>query len=163
MQGRVPVRAQQHGAVSFPARLKPSILFYMLRSDVSQYMEAVEKGQRIAVPLEKVKETFHFVEILPIADETTSHVISLLYRCNQYLVCPNAANAFVVGLKSLYRQRSGEDSSELEAVFDAVVNGEKECKLICLNTAHPGKFPYFVAEALNAPARNIMPKDIQEL
>lgn len=133
------------------------------RSDVSQYMEAVEKGQRIAVPLEKVKETFHFVEILPIADETTSHVISLLYRCNQYLVCPNAANAFVVGLKSLYKQRTGEDPSELEAVFDAVVNGEKECKLICLNTAHPGKFPYFVAEALNAPAGNIMPKDIQEL
>ena len=143
--------------------IEPSILFYMLRSDVSQYMEAVEKGQRIAIPLEKVKETFHFVEILPIADETTSHVISLLYRCNQYLVCPNAANAFVVGLKSLYKQRTGEDPSELEAVFDAVVNGEKECKLICLNTAHPGKFPYFVAEALNAPAGNIMPKDIQEL
>ena len=79
------------------------------------------------------------------------------------LVCPNAASAFVVGLKSLYKQRTGEDSSELETMFDAVVNGEKECKLICLNTAHPGKFPYFVAEALNAPAGNIMPKDIQEL
>lgn len=145
------------------AGLEHRILFYMLRSDVSQYMEAVEKGQRITLPLEKVKEVFSFIEILPIADETTSHVISLLYRCNQYLVCPNAANAFVVGLKSLYKQQTGKDSGDLESMFHAVVDGEKECKLICLNTAHPGKFPYFVAEALNAPAGNIMPKDIQEL
>lgn len=126
-------------------------------------MEAVEKGQRIALPLEKVKEVFSFVEILPIEDETTSRVISLLYRYNQYLVCPNAANAFIVGLKSLYKKHTGEESEDLETMFHAVVNGEKECELICLNTAHPGKFPYFVAEALNAPAGNIMPKDIQEL
>ena len=79
------------------------------------------------------------------------------------LVCPNAASAFVVGLKSLYKQRKEEDSSELETMLDTIGNGEQECKLICLNTAHPGKFPYFVAEALNAPAGNIMPKDIQEL
>ena len=51
----------------------------------------------------------------------------------------------------------------LEEAFENVVNhSSSECTVICPSSAHPGKFPYFVAEALNAPAGNIMPKDIQE-
>ena len=51
-----------------------------------------------------------------------------------------------------------------ESAFVDVMNSHlvHQCCLFCLNTAHPGKFPYFVAEALDAPAGNIMPKDIQE-
>lgn len=51
----------------------------------------------------------------------------------------------------------------LEDAFENVVKqSPSECTVICPSSAHPGKFPYFVAEALNAPAGNIMPKDIQE-
>lgn len=52
---------------------------------------------------------------------------------------------------------------DLEEAFNNVVTHlSSGCTVICPNSAHPGKFPYFVAEALNAPAGNIMPKDIQE-
>ena len=139
------------------------ILFYLMKSDVSQYMAAVERGERVKLPIDKVKECFHFIDIIPIPDEVTSRIITLLYQNNQYLVCPNAADAFAVGMKYLYRLQGGSESDPLETVFHRVVDESNgECKVVCLNTAHPGKFPYFVAEALNAPAGNIMPKDIQK-
>ena len=98
---------------------------------------------------------------------------------DRYLVCPNAAKTFAVALSVLdYQQRSSSllsSSTEINAFYAtpkstlaeayATVMGDRTsspCKVICLNSAHPGKFPYFVAEALNAPAGNIMPKDIQE-
>ena len=99
---------------------------------------------------------------------------------NRYLVCPNTAKTFAVALYYFHYLRTSSASSSLthenttfyssiehvdlvEAYANAMEDGQSvNCKVICLNSAHPGKFPYFVAEALNAPAGNIMPKDIQE-
>ena len=97
----------------------------------------------------------------------------------RYLVCPNTAKTFAVALSVLdFQQRSSSllsSPAEIDAFYAspkstladafATVMGDmtsSPCKVICLSSAHPGKFPYFVAEALNAPAGNIMPKDIQE-
>ena len=101
------------------------------------------------------------------------------YLLDRYLVCPNTAKTFAVALSVLdYQKRSSSllsSSTEIDAFYTAskstlteaytTVMGDmtpSPCKVICLSSAHPGKVPYFVAEALNAPAGNIMPKDIQE-
>lgn len=100
-----------------------------------------------------------------------------LLLIGRYLVCPNAATSFAIALYVLdyiKKHKQTMDSFDIDAfyesqrpnleeAFENVVNQSSlECTVICPNSAHPGKFPYFVAEALNAPAGNIMPKDIQE-
>lgn len=163
------------------------MLFYVLQKDVSEYMQLLHQGSRnslhsvysvdeIQLDLSLVQQKFNTILIKPISQEISSEAIQLLYHSSyQYLICPNSATSFALGVYYLHYQLALERKETecsfhdfvlpaFESAFVDVMNSHlvHQCCLFCLNTAHPGKFPYFVAEALDAPAGNIMPKDIQE-
>ena len=145
--------------------------------NVASIMQRVENREWVEFPLQRVREVFAKIVILPVTESVTRSAIKVLYNSPfHYLVCPNTANSFAVTLSVMdFLKRRGETMEtmdvealyaapreELKEAFERVVKEGEECCVVCLNGAHPGKFPYFVAEALNAPAGNIMPKDIQE-
>lgn len=108
-------------------------------------------------------------------EATTSKAITLLYHsAYHYLVCPGTASMLVVIAVFVHYINTHHITAEqvdndafyaapLPSLEEAIkdVLADKTTEVICSSIAHPGKFPYFVAEALNAPAGNIMPKDIQ--
>ena len=162
------------------------MLFYITKRDVTEWMTPILQGsgslagfsciENVHIPLELIHASVPFVLIVPVPKSITSQAITLLYHSPyQYLVCPNTANGLVVSAYFLHYVNSHHVSpeqvtsevfySEPLPPFDvafADVMKEDSVKCLCMSISHPGKFPYFVAEALNAPAGNIMPKDIQE-
>lgn len=119
-----------------------------------------------------METSFKHILIKPITPSMSSEAIQLLYHSHyQYLICPNSATSFALGIYYLYYLKCGGSGSfhdyelpPFEKAFKEIMESSSVSSpsLFCLNTAHPGKFPYFVAEALDAPAGNIMPKDIQK-
>lgn len=136
----------------------------------------VDSVEPIQVPQNIINEAFKDVLIKPITSKISSESIQLLYHSRyHYLLCPNTATSFALSIYYLHYLLCCERNDQLtsfvdfelppfETAYEDVMQSSyanSPC-LFCLNTAHPGKFPYFVAEALNAPAGNIMPKDIQK-
>ena len=146
-------------------------------SNVAAIMQRIENREWVEFPLQRVREVFAKIVILPVTEGVTRSAIKVLYHSPfHYLVCPNTANSFAVTLSVVdFLKRRGDSLATMDVeafyasprddvkeAFERVVAQGESCCVVCLNGAHPGKFPYFVAEALNAPAGNIMPKDIQE-
>ena len=161
------------------------MLHFIVGGDVTAIMTPILQGgscgvgvslvEEVQIPVSALHKAVPFVLALPVDEATTSKAITLLYHsAYHYLVCPSTASMLVVIAVFVHYINTHHITAEQvdndafyaaplpsleEAIKDVLADNTTE--VICSSIAHPGKFPYFVAEALNAPAGNIMPKDIQ--
>ena len=162
-----------------------SVLHFIVGGDVTAIMTPILQGgvnqlavslvEKVQIPLSLLHSVVPYVLVLPVDEPTTSNAITLLYHSPyHYLVCPGTASMLAVAALFIHYLHIHHITAEqvdndafyaepLPSLEEAIkdVLEDKTTEMICSSIAHPGKFPYFVAEALNAPAGNIMPKDIQ--
>ena len=67
--------------------------------NVASIMQRVENREWVEFPLQRVREVFVYIVILPVTEGVTRSAIKVLYNSPfHYLVCPNTANSFAVTL-----------------------------------------------------------------
>ena len=67
--------------------------------NVASIMQRVENREWVEFPLQRVREVFVNIVILPVTEGVTRSAIKVLYNSPfHYLVCPNTANSFAVTL-----------------------------------------------------------------
>ncbi|KAK8832243.1 hypothetical protein WA577_003119 [Blastocystis sp. JDR] len=166
----------EEGAIYIHSNLE-RVLHFIVGGDVTAIMTPILQGEEVQIPVSALHKAVPFVLALPVDEATTSKAITLLYHsAYHYLVCPGTASMLVVIAVFVHYINTHHITAEqvdndafyaapLPSLEEAIkdVLADKTTEVICSSIAHPGKFPYFVAEALNAPAGNIMPKDIQSL
>ena len=144
-----------------------SVLHFIVGGDVTAIMTPILQGglnqlavslvEKVQIPLSLLHSVVPYVLVLPV-DEPTTSTASMLAVAALFIhyLHIHHITAEQVDNDAFY----AEPLPSLEEAIKDVLE-DKTTEMICSSIAHPGKFPYFVAEALNAPAGNIMPKDIQ--
>ena len=86
--------------------------------NVASIMQRVENREWVEFPLQRVREVFVKIVILPVTEGVTRSAIKVLYNSPfHYLVCPNTANSFAVTLSVMdFLKRWGE-TMDVEALY----------------------------------------------
>ena len=86
--------------------------------NVASIMQRVENREWVEFPLQRVREVFAKIVILPVTEGVTRSAIKVLYNSPfHYLVCPNTANSFAVTLSVMdFLKRWGE-TMDVEALY----------------------------------------------
>ena len=86
--------------------------------NVASIMQRVENREWVEFPLQRVREVFVKIVILPVTEGVTRSAIKVLYNSLfHYLVCPNTANSFAVTLSVMdFLKRWGE-TMDVEALY----------------------------------------------
>ena len=86
--------------------------------NVASIMQRVENREWVEFPLQRVREVFVYIAILPVTEGVTRSAIKVLYNSLfHYLVCPNTANSFAVTLSVMdFLKRRGE-TMDVEALY----------------------------------------------
>ena len=86
--------------------------------NVASIMQRVENREWVEFPLQRVREVFAKIVILPVTEGVTRSAIKVLYNSLfHYLVCPNTANSFAVTLSVMdFLKRWGE-TMDVEALY----------------------------------------------
>ena len=86
--------------------------------NVASIMQRVENREWVEFPLQRVREVFAKIVILPVTEGVTRSAIKVLYNSPfHYLVCPNTANSFAVTLSVMdFLKRRGE-TMDVEALY----------------------------------------------
>ena len=86
--------------------------------NVASIMQRVENREWVEFPLQRVREVFVKIVILPVTEGVTRSAIKVLYNSPfHYLVCPNTANSFAVTLLVMdFLKRWGE-TMDVEALY----------------------------------------------
>ena len=95
--------------------------------NVASIMQRVENREWVEFPLQRVREVFVKIVILPVTEGVTRSAIKVLYNSLfHYLVCPNTANSFAVTLSVMdFLKRRGEtmETMDVEALYAAGEGG----------------------------------------
>ena len=91
--------------------------------NMASIMQRVENREWVEFPLQRVREVFAKIVILPVTEGVTRSAIKVLYNSPfHYLVCPNTANSFAVTLSVMdFLKRRGEtmETMDVEALYAA--------------------------------------------
>ena len=89
--------------------------------NVASIMQRVENREWVEFPLQRLREVFAKIVILPVTEGVTRSAIKVLYNSPfHYLVCPNTANSFAVTLSVMdFLKRRGEtmETMVVEALY----------------------------------------------
>ena len=89
--------------------------------NMASIMQRVENREWVEFPLQRVREVFAKIVILPVTEGVTRSAIKVLYNSPfHYLVCPNTANSFAVTLSVMdFLKRRGEtmEMMDVEALY----------------------------------------------
>ena len=86
--------------------------------NMASIMQRVENREWVEFPLQRVREVFVKIVILPVTEGVTRSAIKVLYNSPfHYLVCPNTANSFAVTLSVMDFLKGWGETMDVEALY----------------------------------------------